>query len=84
MALSFSKLLPLMSQLAGYVKKGADHYSDLRAAGTVAGPDAVAAYLQEEMKNWNPTPNGCEVLDDPTRAAGSRFLAGIIVNFVGA
>jgi hypothetical protein len=81
LGLSFAKLLPLAQQIGTYLKLGADHYADLRSAGQDAGPDVVAAFLGLKMMDWNPIIAGKSVLDDETRAAGARFLAGVAVNF---
>ena len=78
------KLLPLVAQLGQYLKAGIDHYADLRAAGKQAGPEIVAAFLYEKMKSWNPTLHSSELLDEDTRRAAARFLAGIAINFTGS
>ena len=83
MSLSFARLMPLVSKVGFYLKEGADHYADLRGAGVEAGPEVVSLYLNEKMKTWKPEVQGKELLDDPTRAAAARFLAGVAVNFVG-
>jgi len=60
---------------------GMDHYADLRNAGKEAGPDLIAMFLQSKMINWHPKVMGKEILDDETKAAGARFLAGVVINF---
>lgn len=77
--LNIATLLPVLSQLGTYLKQGADHYASLKMAGDTAGPDVVAVYLQAQMSNWNPKVGGVEVLDDDTKAAGARFLAGVAI-----
>jgi len=79
--LSLAKFLPLIQQIGTYLKLGADHYADLRTAGKEAGPEAVALFLQAKMMEWNPEIGGKALLDDETRAAAARFLAGVAVNF---
>ena len=81
--LPFAKMMPLLSKVGNYLKLGADHYADLLNAGKEAGPEVVAAYLLGQMEDWQPEFQGKKLLDDATRAAGSRFLAGLIVNFAG-
>lgn len=78
-----TKFLPLVSQLGNYLKLGIDHYADLRAAGSQAGPEVVAMFIRAKLSDWNPKASGKELLDDPTRDAAARFLAGVAVNFVG-
>ncbi len=80
----FAKFLPLVKQLGTYLKMGMDHYADLRAAGEDASPEIVAFFLQEKMESWDPQVAGESLLDEPTRAAGARFLAGVAVKFVSA
>lgn len=82
--MKFAKFIPLVSQLGNYLKLGIDHYADLRAAGQEAGPELVAAFLRVKLDDWDPKANGKTLLDDPTRDAAARFLAGIAVNFAGA
>ena len=79
-----AKFLPIAQQIGSYLKMGMDYYADLRAAGKVASPDIVAMYLRVKMQDWNPQINGKALLDDATRDAGARFLAGVAINFVGA
>lgn len=77
-----SQMLPLVSQIGIYLKMAADYYVELKMAGPVVGADGVAAFLEEKMKDWSPVINGKAVMDEPTRKAGARFLAGVAVNFV--
>jgi len=39
--------------------------------------EALNEMLVEEMKNWNPEYNGKKILDNQTKLAGARFLAGV-------
>tara|TARA_Y100000310_G_scaffold303569_2_gene342032 strand:+ start:2232 stop:2483 length:252 start_codon:yes stop_codon:yes gene_type:complete len=82
MKFSATSVLPLVGQLGSYLKMGADHYSDLKQAGTEAGPDLVAVFLQAKMGDWDPQVNGQAILDEATKEAGARFLAGVAVNLV--
>lgn len=79
-----TKLLPLVQQLGTYLKMGMDHYVALKAAGSDANPEIVAFFLREKMNSWNPQLGGKPLLDNPTRDAGARFLAGVAINFVSA
>lgn len=78
-----SQLMPLVIQLGQHLKGAVDHYAMLKAAGTVAGPDAVAVFLEEKMATWNPVLAGKTLLDPDTKKAAARFLAGVAVNFTG-
>jgi hypothetical protein len=75
--------IAMVIQLGQYLKTGMDHYSNLKMTGQMAGPDAVAAFLLEKMKGWDPKVSGKGLLDEPTRAAAARFLAGVAVNLTG-
>ena len=81
---NMSQMLPLVTQLGTYLKTGIDHYSDLRAAGGSASPDMVAVFLKEKMSAWNPKVGKKELLDDETKTAAARFLAGVAINFSNA
>lgn len=76
------KFLPLLKELGAYLKMGMDRYADLRAAGDDASPEIIAFFLQEKMASWDPQLNNTSLLDDDTKAAGARFLAGVAINFV--
>jgi hypothetical protein len=80
---SLAKFFPLVSQLGQYLKMGMDHYAYLRAAGQSADPDIVAFFLREKLASWNPKLGSKELLDDSTRDAAARFLAGVAVNAAG-
>lgn len=79
-----SKLLPLVGQLGTYLKLAIDHYSALRAAGAEVQPEVIAMFLREKLGMWDPKIGTRSLLDDPTRDAAARFLAGVAINFVGA
>lgn len=81
---AMTKLLPLVTQLGNYLKMGADHYADLRSAGKEAGPEIVAMFLRAKLDSWDPKVNDKKLLDDATKDAAARFLAGVAVNFAGA
>lgn len=78
-----AKLLPLVTQLGNYLKLGIDHYATLKAAGKDASVEVVTLFLQEKLATWEPTVNNRALLDQPTRDAAARFLAGVAVNMAG-
>ncbi len=82
--MKLKKFLPLVMQLGTYLKVGIDHYADLRSTGKEANTEIIAAFLHMKMGDWNPTINSKEILDEDTRSAAARFLAGVAVNFAGA
>ncbi len=82
--LKMNKLVPLVMQLGSYLKVGIDHYADLRATGKEANTEIIAAFLHMKMSEWDPKINSKEILDEETRSAAARFLAGVAVNFTGA
>lgn len=75
-----AQVLPLVMQLGTFLKQGVDQYADLRNAGRDAGPDVIAAFISIKMKDWNPEINKVKLLDDATKDACARFLAGVACN----
>jgi hypothetical protein len=82
--MNMAKILPLVTQLGNYLKEGVEHYTMLKASGVSIDADLLAAWLGGRMSAWDPKLSGRSLLDDPTREAAARFLAGIAINFVGA
>lgn len=80
MTFSTTALLPLVMQLGTYVKAAADHYANLREIGKNPDPDLIAAFIKVKLDEWDPKLQGKTLLDEATRSAGSRFLAGLVVN----
>jgi len=77
--IALTTLLPLVSKLGTYLSVGVEHYSALRQQGQTLSPDLLAAVLLIKMNEWRPVVKGQEIVDDDTRAAGARFLAGIAI-----
>lgn len=73
-------LLPLVMKLGDYLKVGFEHYVALKAAGTNMTPDMLAAFISMQMTSWNPDFQGKKLLDEETRHAAARFLAGVAMN----
>ena len=40
----------------------------------------LAVFLAMKMTSWNPQMNGKNLMDDETRQAAARFLAGVAIN----
>ena len=79
-----AQVMPLVMHLGKLLKDGVDHYSDLRAAGKEAGPDIIAFFIGEKMKSWDPKIGNVHLLDQETKAAAARFLAGVACNVATA
>jgi len=73
-------MLPLVSKLGEYLKEGFEHYALLLASGQRLTPEMLAVFLSMKMANWNPQMNGKPLMDDDTRQAAARFLAGVAIN----
>jgi hypothetical protein len=74
--------LPLISKLGDYLKIGFEHYVALKASGTALSPDILGVFIGMKMASWEPELQGKKLLDDETRNAAARFLAGVIINMV--
>jgi hypothetical protein len=82
MKFNISAFLPLVMKLGDYLKSGFEHYVALKATGTSLSPDMLSAFIAMQMAGWNPDFQGKKLLDDETRQAAARFLAGVIMNMV--
>lgn len=80
MSINAASLIPLLAKMGDYLKLGVNHYADLRSAGATVNADILAAFMQAKMADWNPKVAGKAALDDETKAAGARLLAGLILN----
>ena len=74
--------LPLITKLGDYLKVGFEHYVALKASGTALSPDILGVFIGMKMASWEPVLQGKKLLDDETRNAAARFLAGVIINMV--
>jgi len=77
------EFLPLITQLGQYLKSGMDTYAQVKSSGNSITPDALGAYLFQQMDGWDPELQGRKVLDSETKMAGARFLAGVVINMTG-
>mgnify|MGYP007082050570 CR=1 FL=1 len=80
MTFSPTMLIGIAPKLADLLKVAIGHYGELRAAGGTVTPDALAFYLAGRVEDWHPAILGKPVMDDETRAALCRFLAGVAYN----
>ena len=74
------KMLPLVAKLGEYLNEGFDHYIKLQASGAEIDADSLAVFVNSKMETWKPKLNGKDLLDDKTRKAASRFVAGVAFN----
>ena len=73
-------LLPLVMKLGELLKVGFDHYVALRAAGVEVTVEIITGFLCVKLADWDPVVGGRHLLDEPTRQAAARFLAGVASN----
>jgi len=75
-----SQLLPLVMKLGNYLKSGFEHAVAMKAAGEEIDAEIVAIFLSHQMESWNPSISGKELLDEQTKSAAARFVAGVAFN----
>ena len=80
MTFSPSMLLTIAPKLADLLKVAVQHYGELRASGGEVTADGLALFLSFKVADWNPSISGKAALDDETRTAMCRFLAGVAYN----
>ena len=80
--LNKAKLIPHLMKMGEFLKKGFDHYVQMRAADVEMDPDMLGGFLAMQMDTWKPKMQGKELMDPETKMAGSRFLAGLICNYI--
>jgi len=78
--MSASALIPLLAKMGEYFKAGADYYAGLKVSGADTNPEVLTGFILLRMADWNPKVKGREVLDEDTKQAGARLLAGLIIN----
>lgn len=76
-----SKLFPLVLKLGQFLKTALDHYVAIKAAGKIIDVDMLALFVEMKMSAWQPQLNRRDLLDQDTRKAAARFIAGIVCNF---
>jgi hypothetical protein len=74
------KLFPLVLKLGDFLKKAFDHYTQLKIAGCEVDVDTLAAFVYIQMGRWEPKVGTKYLLDDETKHAAARFVAGIAMN----
>ena len=78
----FSKaaFLPIGVALADFLSQGMEEYKRYLKEDLQLSPETLSVYLAVQMREWHPTIRGKAILDDTTKKAGARFLAGVIFN----
>lgn len=64
-------------RIATFFKEASVIYASMQEGDVEPTPDLVAMMLEMKMADWNPKVKGVSLLDEDTKAAGARFLAGI-------
>ena len=82
LTLDLGTLAPIVAKLGGFFRIGLDHYTMLRAAGKAVDVDGLAVFIEGAMADWNPEVKQRAVLDDATKRAAARFLAGVVFNMI--
>ncbi len=74
------KLFPLVLKLGEFLKKAFEHYTLLRIAGSEIDADTLTAFVYVQMGRWEPKVGSKYLLDDETKHAAARFVAGVAMN----
>ena len=80
MKFNTTALIPLVSKLGKFLQAGFEHYIAMKAMGMDPSAEALAAFLEDQMDDWNPSVRGSKLLDPETKAACARFLGGVAFN----
>lgn len=73
-------LITLLPKLGEGIKSAVEQYGALKAAGMDVTPDLLSAGLGLKLSTWDPSVRGKKLLDDDTKTAMFRFLAGVAFN----
>ncbi len=74
-------LVKLLTTFGGYLTEAIEQVMKNKAAGVANSPEALAAYLESRLAEWNPQIKGRPLSDPETKKAAARLLAGIACNF---
>lgn len=75
-------MLPLVSQLGEHLKSAFDYAVKLKAEGKSFDAESLAFWLNMKLQTWNPKLKDKDLLDEATRKAAARFLAGVAINMM--
>ena len=84
MGMNIATLLPALMRLREFLEVGVEHATMLRGQQGGVDVGVVAAFLFVKMESWNPSMAGVSVVDDETKQACARFLAGIATNIAAS
>jgi hypothetical protein len=87
MKINTFQMLPLAKSLLEFLQTGVNEGSIIfDEKGIVVdmnvAREQIADKLVIKMKDWKPVYQGKELLDDPTKMAGARFLAGVATSLL--
>ena len=74
------KLLPLVMKLGNFLKDGFDHYIEYRTIDNALSTEDLTLFIYNKMESWNPIIKEKAVLDNDTKKAAARFVAGLAIN----
>lgn len=87
MKINAFKMLPFAKELLNFLQEGVQDgsiiWNDLKP--TIDEDmirEKIAEKIAVKMVYWQPQYDGKELLDEATRKAGARFLAGVVINLV--
>ena len=80
-------MLPLAKSLLEFLQTGVNEGAVIfDNNGVTVNPDIarekIAQKLVVSMKDWKPVYQGQDLLDEPTKMAGARFLAGVATSLL--
>jgi hypothetical protein len=87
MKLNAFKMLPFAKELLTFLQEGVQDgtiiWNDLKPTiNEEMIREKIAQKIVVKMVYWKPEYEGQELLDEQTRMAGARFLAGVVMNLV--
>lgn len=87
MKLNSFKMLPFAKDLLAFLQDGLDSGAIvIDECGLTLDEnqikEKIAQKIVEKMINWQPTYENKTLLDEPTRLAGARFLAGVVFSML--
>ena len=80
MKIDATAFVGLAPKIASLLKEASAAYSAIKESGEEPSPEMISFLLLAKMDGWNPTVKGVAVLDEDTKSAGARFLAGVGCN----
>lgn len=87
MKINTFKMLPLAKSLLEFLQTGVNEGAVILdengvTVDTDKAREQIAQKLVLSMKEWKPEYQGKNLLDEPTKLAGARFLAGVATSLL--